>query len=158
MHKEVKGVLFKKAKTTPQENILTCQYYLSIIDWLAHWEIKDNQKMPKEDFNTLRNYIVEKFLPEEFKGIDLSPRKNVSIRGLELNFGASQGGINKPMGDISPVSSSDEDDDDYDGDDDSDWCIPDCPGCGDSSGVMGPDSDGGYWCEYSDCDVEYFFS
>ena len=100
MHKKVKEVLLKKAKTSQQDKILTCQYNLSIIDWLAHWHLKSNQKMPEEDFNTLRNYIVEEFLPKEFKEIDISPRKNVSIRGFELDFGG-----------ISHVSSIDKDDD-----------------------------------------------
>ena len=143
MHQEVKEVLLKKAKTQSQENILTCQYNLSIIDWLAHWHLKSNQKMPEEDFNTLRNYIVEEFLPEYFQGFDISPRKNVSIRGFELDFGG-----------ISHVSSSDKDDDD----DESDGGLPNCPNCGDSNNVKGPDDDGDYWCEFSDCDVEYFFS
>jgi len=144
MHEKVKEVLLKKAKTEQQETILTCQYHLSIIDWLAHWHLKSNQKMPKEDFNTLRNYIVEKFLPKEFKEVDISPRKNVSIRGFELDFGG-----------ISHVSSSDKDDDD---DDESDGDLPNCPGCGDSNDVKGPDSDGEYWCTYPACDDSNFFS
>lgn len=83
MHEKVEEVLLKKAKTEQQETILTCQYHLSIIDWLAHWVNKGNHKMPKEDFNTLKDYIVEKFLPEQFKEVDISPKKGISILEFE---------------------------------------------------------------------------
>ena len=55
-------------------------------------------------------------------------------------------------GGISHGSSSDEDDDDSDG------SLPNCPVCGDSNDVMGPDSDGDYWCTYSDCNSENYFN
>lgn len=60
-------------------------------------------------------------------------------------------------GGISHGSSSDEDDDDED-DDDSDGSLPNCPDCGDSNDVMGPDSDGDYWCTHYECDSENYFS
>jgi hypothetical protein len=60
-------------------------------------------------------------------------------------------------GGISHGSSSDEDDDDED-DDDSDGGLPNCPDCNDSNDVKGPDSDGDYWCTYSECNSENYFS
>ena len=42
----------------------------------------------------------------------------------------------------------------YDDDDDP----PDCPDCGDSNDVEGPDGDGDYWCNYSECDSSNYFS
>ena len=36
--------------------------------------------------------------------------------------------------------------------------LPDCPRCGDNQDVQGPDSDGDYWCEYSSCESDNYFS
>ena len=40
------------------------QLNLSIIDWLAHWVNKGNGKMPQEDFKSVRDHIVNLYLPE----------------------------------------------------------------------------------------------
>ena len=35
--------------------------------------------------------------------------------------------------------------------------LPNCPDCGDSQDVEGPDGDGDYWCNYEDCDSSNYF-
>jgi len=44
-------------------NQLLKQLNLSIIDWLAHWVNKRNGKMPQEDFKSVRDHIVNNYLP-----------------------------------------------------------------------------------------------
>ena len=36
--------------------------------------------------------------------------------------------------------------------------LPDCPDCGDNGDVEGPDEDGDFYCTYSDCNSDNYFS
>lgn len=48
--------------TKEKQKCLLDQLNLSIIDWLAHWVNKSEEKMPREDFDKVRDYILKNYL------------------------------------------------------------------------------------------------